>query len=204
MSIQIILFDIGGIFFKWKDRWLFANIANKFGLPEQRLTDECKKELSNLRLGKISEKELWQRIGMQINSKELSNVNGSLIHDFFKSKIRIDDSIFVVIKQLQKKNILMGILSNTASVMHSTVVEELCDMSYFDYEFLSYEIGMEKPSKEIFEYVTEKLYLIKKMKFCLLMIGCQMSNVAKNFGIKAIHFIDTPHLIADLTDLEIL
>ena len=105
MLIQVILFDIGGVFFKWKDRWLFGNIANRFGLPEQRLADECKKELPNLRLGKISEKEMWQRIGRQINSKELSNVKDSLIHDFFKSKINIDDSIFAVIKQLQKKNI---------------------------------------------------------------------------------------------------
>ena len=202
MSIQIILFDIGGVFFKWKDRWLFDYIANKFGLPEQCLTDECKKELPNLRLGKISEKELWQRIGMQINSKELSNVNGSLIHDFFKSKINIDDSIFIVIKQLQKKNISMGILSNTASVMHS-VVEELCDMSYFDYQFLSCEVGMEKPSKEIFEHVTEKL---PYQKYEILFIDDRLSNVntAKNFEMKVIHFIDTPQLIADLTDLEIL
>ena len=202
MPIQIILFDIGGVFFKWKDRWLFSNIANRFGLSEQCLTDKCKKELPNLRLGRISEKEMWQRIGMQINSKELSNVNGSLIHDFFKSKINIDDSIFDVIKQLQKKNISMGILSNTALVMHS-VVEESCDMSYFDYQFLSCEIGMEKPSKEIFKHVAEKL---SHQKDEILFIDDRLSNVnaAKIFGMKAIHFIDTHHLIADLTDLKIL
>ena len=48
MTIQIILFDIGGVFFKWKDRWLFNNIANKFGLSEVDLSNECKKELPNL------------------------------------------------------------------------------------------------------------------------------------------------------------
>jgi putative hydrolase of the HAD superfamily len=202
MLIQVILFDIGGVFFKWKDRWLFGNIANRFGLPEQRLADECKKELPNLRLGKISEKEMWQRIGRQINSKELSNVKDSLIHDFFKSKINIDDSIFAVIKQLQKKNIKMGILSNTASVMHSAV-EELADMSCFDYQFLSCEIGMEKPDKAIFEHVTEKL---SHPKDEILFVDDRLSNVnaAKNFGMKAIHFTDTVHLVTDLTDLEIL
>ena len=202
MTIQIILFDIGGVFFKWKDRWLFSNIANRFGLSEQCLADECKKELPNLRLGKISEKELWQRVGKQINSNELSNVKDSLIHDFFKSKINIDDSIFVVIRQLQKKNIQMGILSNTALVMHSAV-EELVDMSYFDYQFLSCVIGLEKPDKAIFEHVSEKLPYSKDE---ILFIDDRLSNVniAKNFGIKAIHFTDTIHLIADLTDLKIL
>ena len=202
MVIQVILFDIGGVFFKWKDRWLFSNIANRFGLSEQHLADECKNELPNLRLGKISEQEMWQRIGRQINSKELSNARDSLIHDFFKSKISIDDSVFAVIKQLKKKNIKMGILSNTASVMHSAV-EELIDMSYFDYLFLSYEIGMEKPGKAIFEHVAEKIPYLKEE---ILFVDDRLSNVnaAKNFGIKAIPFTDTTRLIADLNDLEIL
>jgi putative hydrolase of the HAD superfamily len=202
MTIQVILFDIGGVFFTWKDRWLFNNIANRFGLSEQHLTDECKKELPNLRLGKISEQEMWQKIGRQINSKELSNAKDSLIHDFFKSKISIDDSIFAVIKQLKKKNIKMGILSNTALVMHSAV-EKLIDMSYFDYLFLSYEVGMEKPGKAIFEHVTEK---IPHPKEEILFIDDRLSNVnaAKNFGIKAIPFTGTVHLIVDLNDLEIL
>ena len=202
MVIQVILFDIGGVFFKWKDRWLFSNIANRFGLSEQHLADECKNELPNLRLGKISEQEMWQRIGRQINSKELSNARDSLIHDFFKSKISIDDSVFAVIKQLKKKNIKMGILSNTASVMHSAV-EELIDMSYFDYLFLSYEIGMEKPDNAIFEHVAEKIPYLKEE---ILFVDDRLSNVnaAKNFGIKAILFTDTTRLIADLNDLEIL
>jgi putative hydrolase of the HAD superfamily len=202
MSIQVVLFDIGGVFFKWKDRWLFSNIANRFGLSEQDLADECRKELPKLRLGKISEQEMWQKIGRQINSKELSNVQDSLIYDFFKSKINIDDSVFAVIKRLQKKNIKMGILSNTALTMHSAV-EELIDMSYFDFLFLSYQIGMEKPGNEIFEHVAEKMPHPKEE---ILFIDDRLSNVnaAESFGMKAIHFTDTIHLIADLNDLEIL
>ena len=202
MTIQIILFDIGGVFFKWKDRWLFNNIANMFGLSEVDLSNECKKELPNLRLGKISEQQMWQKIGKQINSKELSDVEDSLIRDFFKTKINIDNSVLDVIKQLQKKNIQMGILSNTALVMHS-VVEELIDMSCFEHRFLSYEIGMEKPDERIFEHVTEKVPHLKEE---ILFVDDRLSNVnaAKNFGIKAIHFTDAFHLIADLNDLEIL
>ena len=86
--------------------------------------------------------------------------------------------------------------------MHSAV-EKLIDMSYFDYLFLSYEIGMEKPGKAIFEHVTEK---IPHPKEEILFVDDRLSNVnaAKNFGIKAIPFTDTIHLIADLNDLEIL
>ena len=202
MSIQVVLFDIGGVFFKWKDRWLFNNIANRFGLSEQNLAYECKKELPKLRLGKVSEQEMWQKIGKQINSKELSNVQDSLIHDFFKSKISLDDSVFTVVKQLQKKNVKMGILSNTALPMHSAV-EELIDMTCFDFLFLSYEIGMEKPDDGIFEYATEKIPCAKEE---VLFIDDRTSNVdaAKNFGMKAIHFTDTVHMIADLNDLKIL
>ncbi len=202
MSIHVVLFDIGGVIVKWKDEWLYKDVAKKFGLSEVLLVNEGKKELSHLRLGKISEPEMWQRIGAKINSKELSNIKESLIHDIFKSRISIDESIFTIIKQLQKKNIKIGILSNTTLVTHS-IVEELIDMSYFDYQFLSYRIGREKPDEKIFEYVTEQLPYSKKE---ILFIDDKISNVnaAKEFGIKAIHFTDTSQFIADLNSLEIL
>lgn len=202
MSIHVILFDIGGVIVKWKDKWLYNDVAKKFGLSELLLANEGKKELSNLRLGKISEPEMWQRIGRKINSKELSNIKGSLIHDIFKARISIDDSIFVIIKQLQKKNIKIGVLSNTTLVTHS-IVEELIDMSYFDYQFLSYRIGWEKPDEEIFEYVTDQMPYSKEE---ILFIDDKLSNVnaAKKFGIKTIHFTDTSQFIADLNSLGIL
>jgi len=202
MSIHVILFDIGGVIVKWKDRWLYNDVAKKFGLSELLLADEGKKELPNLRLGKISEHEMWQRIGKKINSKELSDIKGSLIHDIFKARISVDDSIFVTIKQLQKKNIQIGILSNTTLVTHS-IVEELIDMSYFDYQFLSYRIGWEKPDVKIFECVTDQIPYSKEE---ILFVDDKLSNVsaAKEFGMKAIHFTDTPQFIADLNSLEIL
>jgi putative hydrolase of the HAD superfamily len=202
MSIQVILFDIGGVIVKWKDEWLYNDVAKKFGLSEPLLANEGKKELSNLRLGKISEHEMWQRIGKKINSKELSNIKDSLIYDIFKEKTSVDNSIFGIIKQLQRKNIRVGILSNTASVTHS-IVEELIDMSYFDYQFLSYRIGREKPDERMFEYVTDQIPYSKEE---IMFIDDKLSNVnaAKEFGIKAIHFTGTSQLITDLNSLEIL
>ena len=202
MSIHVVLFDIGGVIVKWKDEWLYKDVAKKFGLLEVLLVNEGKKELSNLRLGKISEPEMWQRIGAKINSEELSNIKESLIHDIFKSRISVDKSIFTIIKQLQKKNIKIGILSNTTLVTH-TIVEELIDMSYFNYQFLSYRIGWEKPDEKIFKYVTEQLPYSKEE---ILFIDDKISNVnaAKEFGIKTIHFTDTSQFIADLNSLEIL
>lgn len=202
MSIHVVLFDIGGVIVKWKDEWLYKDVAKKFGLSGVLLVNEGKKELSNLRLGKISEPEMWQRIGTKINSEELSNIKESLIHNIFKSRISVDKSIFTIIKQLQKKNIKIGILSNTTLVTH-TIVEELIDMSYFNYQFLSYRIGWEKPDEKIFKYVTEQLPYSKEE---ILFIDDKISNVnaAKEFGIKTIHFIDTSQFMADLNSLEIL
>ena len=84
-----------------------------------------------------------------------------------------------------------------------TIVEELIDMSYFNYQFLSYRIGWEKPDEKIFKYVTEQLPYSKEE---ILFIDDKISNVnaVKEFGIKAIHFTDTSQFIADLNSLEIL
>ncbi len=91
---------------------------------------------------------MWQGIGRKINSDYMCGTNNSLIRDFFKSKIVIDNSILEIVKNVKDNNIQTGILSNTTAIMHS-VVEELIDMKYFDYQFLSYKIGIEKPNKKI-------------------------------------------------------
>lgn len=202
MSIRIVLFDIGGVFFTWKDRWLFNNIAKKFGLSEMHLANECKKFLPSLRRGSISEYMMWQEVGRSMRSDRLSSVKGSLIHDFFKKRIDVDDSVLEIVQQLQSNGIHTGILSNTAEVMHS-VVEELVNMRYFDHLFLSYEIGMEKPDQRIFKYVVEK---IPQMKEEILFVDDRQSNVdaAKSFGISAIRFTDSFHLIEDLKNLKVL
>ena len=102
----------------------------------------------------------------------IGNIKDSLIHDIFKTRISIDDSIFIIIKQLQKKNIKMGILSNTALVTHS-IVEELINISYFDYPFLSYLIDREKPDERIFEHVTDRIPYSKE-GICLSMTNYPM------------------------------
>ena len=52
MSIHVILFDIGEVIIKWKDKWFYTYVAKKFGLSELVLENEGKKELPNLRENK--------------------------------------------------------------------------------------------------------------------------------------------------------
>ena len=93
MSIQIVLFDIGGVFFEWKDKWLFRDVAKRFGLSEIHLAQECKKTLPFLRRGSISEKEMWQKVGRNIDSNKMSHANGSLIQDCFRERITVDSQV---------------------------------------------------------------------------------------------------------------
>ncbi len=202
MSIQLVLFDVGGVFFEWKDRWLFNHVANTFELSEMRLTEECKKMFSFMRTGKMSEKRMWEKVGRRINSDAIINANHSLIRDFFKSKIIIDDSVLEIVRELQKNGTRAGILSNTMAVMHSAV-RELIDMKYFDYEFLSYKIGIEKPNEMIFKYVIEKTPFEKEE---ILFVDDRMSNIhaARNHGMNAVKFINSSYLNRDLKNSAIL
>ncbi len=202
MSIKLVLFDIGGVFFTWKDRWLFSDVAKRFSLSEMALTDECKKVFPALRRGRISEQEMWQKVGKEINVDVLSNVKDSLIHDFFKSRIVVDHNVLDVAEQLQKNGIHTRILSNTTAVMHS-VVKELVDMKHFVHQFLSYEIGMEKPDECIFKYVMDKIPLIKEE---VMFVDDRQSNIdaAKDFGMNTMHFVDSFKFVKDLRNLKIL
>lgn len=53
-KIQLVLFDIGGVIVRWKDDWLFQDVAQKFGLPYLLLKKEGMAILPEFRRGKIT------------------------------------------------------------------------------------------------------------------------------------------------------
>ncbi len=201
-KIQLILFDIGGVIIRWKDDWLFQDVAQKFGLHYLLLKKEGMAILPEFRRGEITEQKFWEKIGQKIGSDELSSYEKSLIHEIFKKRITIDDSVLSLIKQIKLAGNKLGILTNTSEITHS-IVEETIDLSDFDYYFLSFQIGFEKPDKRIFDYVLDNTTYAKEE---ILLIDDKESNVtsANEFGIKAIKFSNVTQLIRDLTNFKIL
>lgn len=201
-KIQLVLFDIGGVLVNWKDAWLYHVVSERFGIHKKTLTQECEKEIMNLHTGKILENDFWRKIGKKINSSELQKVRKSLIHDTFKEKAKLNNSILKMVERIQENEIKVGVLSNLEKTTHSILVE-FGLLDGFEFQFYSHKIGYAKPDKRLFKYVINN---VPFKPSALFFIDDKISNVqtANSIGIKSIHYSNSKKLKQDLKNYKIL
>jgi len=201
-KISIVLFDLGGVIVNWHNSWLIKEISHNFGLPENKLSKEFERNLNDLASGKIQEIEFWHQIGERVHSPELQNLNNSLFYDIFKKYAKPNKPILSLSRNLKKKGLGIGILSNTEHVTYS-IVEDWKLLDHFDYKFLSYKIGYTKPDRRIYEHVIESLPYKKEELF---FIDDTLSNVesALSSGIDSVQFVSNEQLIKELQKKHIL
>ena len=201
-KFQLVLFDIGGVLVNWRDAWLYHVVSEKFGVQEKILTSECEKEIVNLHTGKISENEFWRKIGKKVKSSELQKVKKSLIHDTFKDKAKLNNSILKMVKKIQENKIKVGVLSNLEKTTH-TILEEFGFLDSFEFQVYSHKIGFVKPDRRIFKYVLGNVPFKSSEIF---FIDDKISNVqlANSIGIKSIKYVNAKKLKQDLKRHKIL
>ncbi|MEK6966207.1 MAG: HAD-IA family hydrolase [Thermoproteota archaeon] len=201
-QFQLVLFDIGGVLVNWRDAWLYHVVSEKFGVQEKILTSECEKEIVNLHTGKISENEFWRKIGKKVKSSELQKVKKSLIHDTFKDKAKLNNSILKMVKKIQENKIKVGVLSNLEKTTH-TILEDLALLDSFEFQFYSHKTGFAKPDRRIFKYVLGNVPFKSSEIF---FIDDKISNVqvANSIGIKSIKYVNAKKLKQDLKRHKIL
>ncbi|MFB5632885.1 MAG: hypothetical protein ACE5Q9_06125 [Nitrosopumilus sp.] len=56
---NVILFDVGGVLLQWKDKWLFDEISQEIDIPFEKIKEGFNANISELFVGKISEKQFW-------------------------------------------------------------------------------------------------------------------------------------------------
>lgn len=187
---KIILFDVGGVLFEWKDKWLFEDISRELKIPSHKIKERFNANISELFVGKVSEKEFWDQI------LDGEKINPDLISQTFKRRSRLDDKILNLALSLKKNGFDIGILSNitpeTKRILSKNWIE--C----FDHVFFSDEIKLAKPDPKIFSYVKEKLPDYK-----IIFIDDKKENVdtAKKFGIHSILFEESQTMSDDLANL---
>jgi len=202
LNIRLVLFDIGGVVIEWQDSWMYYQVAQKFGIDENKLSKECENEIPRLHSGEIQESEFWKTIGKRINSKALMSINRSFFYEIFKEEIKLNHEVLSLVKKIKKKGLKVGVLSNLEKSTNS-VLNELGIMENFEFQFLSHKIGFAKPNKRIFEYVIRKIPF-KKNEIIFIDDKPQNVEVAKSLGINTIQFSNVKQLQNDLCAINVL
>ena len=200
--ISCVLFDLGGVLVNWENSWLINEVRKRFQLSEQKLSEEFNKNVDDLSSGRINEKEFWFRISNKLNSPELTNQKESIFGEIFRKFASSNESILSLSKNLVKKGITVGILSNTESITYS-IAEEMCSLEHFKFKFLSYKIGYTKPDVRIYQYVIDNIPYGKEKLFFIDDIKNNVES-ALSIGIDSVQFSNYENLINEISKRDLL
>lgn len=131
----------------------------------------------------------------------LSQLSGETIDAIsleFESVNEVDHSVVDIIKKL-RHHYKIALLSNSPSKLIRTILEE-CDLEkHFDEIVISSEVGLVKPSREIFELIIDRLGLVSSE---ILFIDDSKHHIegAEKVGINSLRFVSAAKLELDLQE----
>lgn len=163
---KLVIFDFGGIVFSFQDEdaliKMWGNVAKRLNLdiPEKYLhqwdtwdfdmtTDDYKKVNDDFRrvlklCGIEADDTLIKKCRLIVDEEMKNAPKHKKIADFIKKLIASDKC-------------LVGVLSNL-SVCYAPAINNLLPLSAFDYVWISFQMGCQKPDDEIYEKVEKDCF----------------------------------------------
>ena len=192
-ATKAVVFDFAGVIARFDRERMMTFLTQSFQVSEEKLLPiihEWKKVLVS---GEGDGKALWQEFAV-LHGKLLSE---SWFDDFEKACAFTDiPGMRALVKGLQDKGYQTPLLSN-ALKWQADGIRKLKYYRLFDPVFLSYEIGCEKPQRQAYQILVDRLHLSVSE---LIFIDDQLENVeaARKFGIDSIHFTTIQRLTNEL------
>jgi HAD superfamily hydrolase (TIGR01509 family) len=183
-KIKVILLDFGGVIspegFRLGVLHLSKIYGNSYDEMHEIAAAKALKESGYL-IGKNSEKEFWKVIAKELNVNEDLMGHRNLILDNFVPRKEIIDTVIEL-----KDKFKWGIFSDQTNWIHE-VDEEYDFMQYFDYKFISYDLGYTKSDDEFYRIPCREIKLPAEN---ILIVDDKQSVLdrAKEFGYHTFRF----------------
>lgn len=196
--IKTVIFDLGGVLVRTKDPRPREELARKYQLSYQQLSDMIYRSESGIRamVGEITTEEHWENIHQTIG---LQDDSIRAFEKKFWGGDQLDESLIALIAGLREEY-TTALLSNAWDNLRRLLVELWDIDEVFDHIFISAEIGLAKPDPSIYQYVIRTLgHSPSEMVF----LDDFPENVAaaREAGMNAIHFRSREQALAELREL---
>lgn len=207
MAVDAILFDIGGVIVD-ADLERYASVAARFfEATEDDLRLAVQDRVPRLETGQIDSETFWKEVGEWLWSKGKGKLaEPSICKGLWKKlladKMKINMQMLNLCWSLARKGMVVGALSNTI-VEHAEYLAALGAYQPFRPCILSFQVGMRKPNRDIYQLAAKKTgKAIKK----ILLIDDSLVNCegARAVGMQAHHFTAIPLLVAELGKHKLL
>jgi len=197
-KIKAVIWDMGGVILRTAAKTTREELATKYSISLDTLYDLVfnSETAEKATLGLIEEKDHWQAI-----AKTLGIPGGGM--DEFRAKFwegdLIDTELVEFIESLNKV-VKTGLLSNAWSGARDYFCQRVDCNQVFQYSIFSYEVGLKKPDKRIYEKI---LSLMKVEAAEAIFVDDFLENIeaANAVGIHGVHFITTEQAMVDVMTL---
>ena len=199
-DIKAIVFDIGGVIASENNlKEHYIPLCKALNIDTKKFFELRKKYIHLASSGKISGKEMIHRF-----SKELNLDYNLFLKNWIKFKkrsIRKNWRLEKIIKKLKKAGYKVLSLSGVIDI-HYYIGKKKKLYDVFDFNILSFKVGLNKPDIKIYKLLLKKLKLIAK-DIIVIDDTKECIESVKKLGINAIMFKTNKQLIKDLKKLGV-
>jgi len=198
MGIEAIIFDLGGVLLRTADFSPREHLAARLGMNRRELEGFIfgGESGEQAQKGEISVAEHWENLRQKLN---YSMQDFQALIDEFFAQDELDQSLIDYIRELHQ-TYKTALLSNAWDDMRKVIAERWHLEDVFDTMVISSEVGIVKPDSRIFHLTLAKLGVQPDQA---VFVDDMSRNIegAQAVGMQAIHFQDTPQIIAELEQL---
>ncbi len=198
MSIQAVIWDLGGVLLRTEDRAPRAQAAARLGLTYEQLDDLVfDNDLGRrAQLGEIRTQDLWEQVGRKLN---LSPDELPWLADAFFAGDRLDTDLLDFVRSLRPRY-KTGVISNAWDDLIRFMTERWQMADAFDHIIGSADVGLMKPDPRIFRLSLRGLGVEPQEA---VFIDDNQANVegARAAGLHAIRFQSREQVLTDLRKL---
>ncbi len=196
-KIETVIFDAGGVLHK-NNSAVTEDLTRELGVSKEVLSQIWAEEIPLLGSGKIDESEFWQLASKKHGLRNISldeNLLGRAFIEHLVPFTKVSD----LVKDLRKLGIKTAVLSNIIEP-HAKALRNVGLYDGFNAVLLSHEIGLRKPSSDIYEYALD---ILKTKPETTVFIDDDPENVqaASQVGICGITFASPEQCKHDLKQL---
>lgn len=198
--IKSIIFDLGNVllFFDWKIAERKLNqIQENAGNLCTKLLKTNRDLIFSLETGRISEKEFLNVIKKKIQLEISDEILALIFSDIFWENTELVEKLSIL-----KNSKKLYLLSNTNFMHRKYGWGKYGFLRLFDKLFLSYELGYVKPSKEIYNLVSNEIKM-KPSEILYIDDISEYTESAKELGWNVINFKSNQDLFLKLRDFGI-
>jgi FMN phosphatase YigB (HAD superfamily) len=197
MTIKTIIWDLEGVILRASEGSVSASIAKAVGMPEEKIRPTLESGLNErLDIGEITQAEYWDLFDEAVHFPEGYRER---LPKLFFDHFYIDEAVLKDIHQYHKY-LKMCLLTNFSEDIRGMLEDHWHIDNAFDEIVISGEIGMLKPSPEIFMYALKRLNCQPNQA---ILVDDRASNVAgaQAIGMSAVLYSNRKDMNTQISDL---